>query len=224
MNLDSLGPVVEATEVAQAVRVSARTTQIVRAAARLMARSGADLVSMQAVADEAGVSVGLIYKYFGNKQDLVLAITLQVLEELAERVPAAIEAAGDDPVHRVAAGFRAYCEVIDDHRHAAVLTYRESKTLGADGQQELMRREVETTAPLAAAVRAGIDDGCFLPVDADLVTYDLVMLAHAWALKHWYFERAYDLDTYIRHQQRIGLGGLIAPERRSAYDDLLQTD
>ncbi|MDL9978673.1 TetR/AcrR family transcriptional regulator [Microbacterium sp. ASV49] len=207
---------------ARAARADLRTRQVLRAAARLMGREGADAVSMQAIADEAGVSVGLIYKYFGNKQDLVLAITVQVLDDVAMSVPAAVDRAGDDAVLALAAGFRAYCETIDEHRHAAVLTYRESKTLGADGQSELKRREVATMKPLVGAVRRGIDAGLFTAVDAELMTYDLVMLAHAWALKHWYFERSFDLEAYVTHQTAIVLGGLIVPERRADYPALLR--
>lgn len=212
----------ETAEAVRAVRADIRTRQVLRAAAQLMGRAGVDAVSMQAIAAEAGVSVGLIYKYFGNKQDLVLAITVQVLEDLAVRVPAAIAAAGDDPVRVLAAGFRSYCETIDEHRHAAMLTYRESKTIGAEGQRELMRREVETIGPLSEAVRAGIASGHFQSVDADLITYDLVMLAHAWALKHWYFERSYDFETYVRRQTAIAFGPLVAFDRRDDYADLLR--
>lgn len=37
---------------------------------RIMQRSGFHAMSIQSVADEARVSVGLIYQYFGNKEDL----------------------------------------------------------------------------------------------------------------------------------------------------------
>ena len=116
------------TEV-QTPRAERRSAQLLTAAARLMERDGSQSVSMQAVAHEAGVSVGLIYRYFGSKDELLLRVIVDVLDSFAERVPAKVAAAGDDPVRGLAAAFRAYCEVIDEHRHAAVLTYRETKSL-----------------------------------------------------------------------------------------------
>jgi AcrR family transcriptional regulator len=193
------------------------------AAARLMERDGAHAVSMQAVAEEAGVSVGLIYRYFGGKDDLVLAVIVDVLAAFAARVPAAIRAAGDDPVRGLAAAFRAYCEVIDEHRHAAVLTYRETKSLGAEARTRLKELEVSTSAPLRTLLRKGVRSGAFRPVDVDLVSYDLLLLAHGWALKHWYFERTTDFDTYVTEQTRLLLDALVVPARRRSYRALLAT-
>lgn len=209
---------------ARAARTNLRTKQLLSAAARLMERDGSHAVSMQALADEAAVSVGLIYRYFGNKQDLLLAVIVEVLEAFATRVPAAVKAAGEDPVERVAKAFAAYCEVINDHRHAAVLSYRESKTLGDEGRNRIKNLEVETSEPLRATVQDAVAAGRFVKVDVDLFAYNLLLLAHAWALKHWYFERSLDFPTYVRKQTAVALGAVVAPEYRSQYAHLLDLD
>ncbi len=203
-------------------RTRLRRRQLLDAAARLMAHSGFDAVSMQALADEAEVSVGLIYQYFGGKEALLLALITDVLDAFAERVPAAIEAAGDEPVRRIAAGFRAYCEVIDAHRHVAVLSYRESRTLSEAGREEIKSREVETTEPLRAAFSRAIEAGLIIDADAELLAYDLVLLAHAWALKHWYFQASMDLDAYVARQSALVLRSVLPPRLGGSYRDLLE--
>lgn len=208
-------------EAARLTRAQRRSQQLLGAAARLMERDGSHAVSMQAVAEEAGVSVGLIYRYFGGKDDLLLAVIVDVLDEFATRVPEAIEAAGDNPVERLAAAFRAYCEVIDDHRHAAVLTYRESKSLSDEGRARIKELEVTTSEPLRQVLREGIEAGELLDIDVELVSYNLLLLAHGWALKHWYFERTLDLDDYVTKQTAFALGTLIQPRRRRSYRALL---
>jgi TetR/AcrR family transcriptional regulator, cholesterol catabolism regulator len=202
---------------AKATLARRRSEQFLAAAARLMERDGSQAVSMQAVADEAGVSVGLIYRYYGGKQDLLLAVILNVLDAFAQRVPVAVEAAGKDPVDRLVAAFRAYCEVIDEHRHAAVLTYRESKSLSAQGRERIKELEIETSEPLRRAVREGVDAGVFAAADPDLVAYNLLLLAHAWALKHWYFEQSLTLEEYVQKQTSLALASLLAPRRRRGY-------
>ena len=52
-------------------RQDVRTRQILTAATALMQQHGSHKVSMKAIADEAEVSVGLIYRYYDNKEDLV---------------------------------------------------------------------------------------------------------------------------------------------------------
>ncbi|QGK69347.1 TetR family transcriptional regulator [Allosaccharopolyspora coralli] len=221
-----MGSTRRATEVdpdaaARAVRVEQRSRQLLDAAARLMEREGSQAVSMQAVADEAGVSVGLIYRYFGGKDELLLAVIVDVLDTFASRIPAALEAAEADPVHRLAAAFRAYCEVIDEHRHAAVLTYRESKSLGVEGREKIKDLEIKTSEPLRTLLRQGIDAGTVVDVDVDLVAYNMLLLAHGWALKHWHFERSLGLDQYVREQTALILRGLVEPRRSRDYRSLL---
>lgn len=209
---------------AREVRTTLRTRQLLSAAARLMERDGSHAVSMQALAEEASVSVGLIYRYFGNKQDLLLAVIVEVLDAFDTRVPAAVDAAGEDPVERVAAAFTAFCEVIDEHRHAAVLSYRESKTLGEEGRNRIKDLELKTSQPLRDTVQEAVAAGLFVKVDIDLFAYNLLLLAHAWALKRWYFERSLDFPTYVRKQTAVALGAVVAPEHRSRYAHLLDLD
>ncbi|MGH3413600.1 MAG: TetR/AcrR family transcriptional regulator [Marmoricola sp.] len=208
--------VTERTPVAQK-----RSAELLAAAARLMEREGSQAVSMQAVAEEAGVSVGLIYRYFGGKDDLLLAVIVDVLEAFAERVPVSVDEAGDDPVVGLVAAFRAYCEVIDEHRHAAVLTYRETKSLSPEGRARLKELEVATSEPLRDLLRAGVDRGLFREVDVDLVSYDLLLMAHGWALKHWYFERTTGFADYVEQQISLVLHSLLGTRHRRRYAGLL---
>jgi TetR/AcrR family transcriptional regulator, cholesterol catabolism regulator len=208
---------------ARQARAEHRSAQLLDAAARLMERDGSHAVSMQAVAAEAEVSVGLIYRYFGSKDDLLLAVIVGVLDSFATQVPAAVEAAGEDPVHRLAAAFRSYCEVIDQRRHAAVLTYRETKSLDDAGRARIKDLEVQTSEPLRAALREGVDAGLFVVPDVELAAYDLLLLAHAWALKHWYFERTLSLETYVERQLALVLRSIIEPRHRRKYAALIAT-
>lgn len=212
---------IDPAEAAQRARAEQRTLQLLDAAAKAMERDGTNAVSMQAVAAEAGVSVGLIYRYFDSKDDLLLAVIVGVLDSFAAEVPVAIEAAGQDPVLRLAAAFRSYCDVIDERRHAAVLTYRETKNLDDTGRARIKDLEVQTSEPLRSVIREGVQAGLFAVTDIDLTAYDLLILAHAWALKHWYFERTLSLETYVHRQFALILGAILAPSERENYTELL---
>lgn len=197
-------------------------TQLVEAATRLLQKSGFESMSMQQLADEASVSIGLIYRYFSNKEEVLVAIIQDVLSAFAEKVPAAIMGAGPDPVEQVAAGFRAYCEIIDDRRHAAVLTYQESRTLSDGSLKEIQGEEIATTKLLENPLAAGVASGAFVEIDTESVAYNLVLLAHAWALKHWYFAGQKDLDGYVREQTAFVLRSILAPQRHEEYAHLLR--
>jgi len=217
MAIDTSAVADDPAQAARQTRAERRSEQLLLAAARLMERDGSQGVSMQAVAEEAGVSVGLIYRYFGGKDDLLLAVIVDVLETFSTAVPAAIAGAGDDPVERLVAAFRSYCEVIDAHRHAAVLTYRESKSLSPAGREKIKQLEVQTSEPLRQVIREGVAASVLTTDDPDLVAYNLLLLAHAWALKHWYFEQSLTFDEYVRKQTVLTLSALLEPRRRRSY-------
>lgn len=207
-------------QAAQAARSQVRVRQLLDAAAALMIRSGSQSVSMQSVADEAKVSVGLIYRYFSSKQDLVKGVIVGVLDDMAVHVPAATEQVAD-PVRQLASALAAFIRVIDDHRPAVLLTYRESHNLDADGIQAIKDAEIRTAQPLVQALIAAKQQGLILDIDIPVFGYDLLMMAHAWALKFWFFKNRTTLDEYIADQTAIALSACLRPAVREQYADLL---
>ena len=187
-----------------------RRQQLLDAAIRVMQRTGYHQMSMQALAEEAGVSVGLAYRYFGGKEDVLLAAIVDILDALRAELPSAADAAGDTAAQRLCAVFGAYVRVIDRYRPAVLLTYRESATLNRAGRTQLKDLEVATAAPLASAIRDGIASGEFTGCDVELVVHDLILRAHGWALKHWLFARNRTGEDYISQQSELVLRSLAA--------------
>lgn len=187
-----------------------RRRQLLDAAIRVMQRTGYHQMSMQALAEEAGVSVGLTYRYFSGKEDVLLAAILDILDALRAELPSAADAGGATAAQRLCAGFGAYIRVIDRHRSAVLLTYRESATLSQAGRSQIKDLEVATAGPLASAISDGIASGEFLDCDVELVVHDLVLRAHGWALKHWLFARNRTVEDYIRQQSELVLRALSA--------------
>lgn len=197
-------------EAAKAQRVERRRRQILDAAAKLMSHNGFHATSMQSVADEASISVGLIYQYFGNKDDLLRAVIIDILEEFAREIPPAMERAGDAPEARLRAGFRRMVTTVDARRDAVLLSYRESQTLDPEGRAELKRLESETIEPLRAAVAAGVRVGEFRATSPELVAHNLKLIAHGWALKHWDIAHRMSLRSYIDRELEFVLAAIRA--------------
>ena len=206
----------------RAARTSWRRRQIVEAATVLMEEHGFHDMSVSALARQAGISVGTVYQYVDNKESILLAVLEDVLDTYTSEVPAAM-ADLDDPVERLASGFLAYCGVIDAHRAAAVLAYRESHSLGREALQRVIALEVETTGLLVTELEEGRANGSLCAHDAELVGWNLTMLAHMWALKHRHLGAYPDVEVYGRAQLATVLGGLVAASRRERYAALLET-
>jgi AcrR family transcriptional regulator len=205
----------------RAARTTSRRRQVLDAAVKVMGKKGFHQMSMQDLAAEANVSVGLIYKYFSGKEDLLLATIVRIQDAFRDQLAPVITAAGDDPVEQLAAGIRRYIEIVDANLDAALLTYRESHTLDAAGRAQIKDLEIATAAPLRTAIESGIAERVFIAVDVDLMVVDIMLLAHGWALKHWHFGPVYSLESYIALQTRYVLNSLLPAKRRPEYAHLL---
>jgi len=185
-----------ASLVADPKLIEERREQIVRAATKLFSEQGYYLTTIQDIAREAGISVGLIYQYFKDKDD-VLFLTLKLVLETYEKViPEALEGA-EHPLERLCLAIGAYCRVVDRLRDATVLTYRSTKSLRADRRTFIKEGETRTNRLLEGCLRAAIAAGHVRPLNDSLLVYQFVLYAHAWALKQWALRGQYSLEDYI---------------------------
>lgn len=209
-------------EAVRAARASSRRRQVLDAAVKVMGKNGFHQMSMQDLAAEAKVSVGLIYTYFGGKEDLLLATVVRILDVFRDQLAPVMDAAGDDVVDQLSAGIRRYIQIVDENLDGVVLTYRESRTLNPPERARIKELEIATAAPLRAVIEAGIAQGVFRDVDVDLTVFDIMLLAHGWALKHWHFGPVYTIDEYIRLQTRHVLNALLRDDGRASYAHVLK--
>ena len=108
----------------------------------------------------------------------------------------------------------AYCLVIDANVDATVLAYRETKSLRKARRNLVKQKEHETNALIAACINDCIRAGMFEKVDVELLTYQIVMFAHAWALKAWHFRGKMSVGQYVDRGLGVMLNQVLTPRGR----------
>jgi AcrR family transcriptional regulator len=195
--------------------VEERREQIVKAATKLFSEQGYYLTTIQDIAREAGISVGLIYQYFKDKDD-VLFLTLKLVLETYEKViPEALEGA-EHPLERLCLAIGAYCRVVDRLRDATVLTYRSTKSLRADRRTFIKEGETRTNRLLEGCLRACIAAGHVRPINDSLLVYQYVLYSHAWALKQWALRGRYSLEDYVEEGIKLLVEPFLTEKGRAA--------
>ena len=86
--------------------IAKRRGQIVDAAVSLFSKQGYSRTSVQQISKQAGVSIGLIYQYFGDKDDILFLALKLVLETYERDIPPQL-VGKEDPLDRLAAALRA---------------------------------------------------------------------------------------------------------------------
>jgi len=190
--------------------VERRRSQITAVAVELFSERGFHGATIRDVAERAGVSVGLIYQYFGDKEDLLYLAILQILDSYMREIPAALEGRSD-PLQRLDAAVRAYARVLATHRDAARLSLRETHALSRQRIETIKERELETNRLIGACVAECVAAGVFRDVDVELVTYHCVVFCQGWPTAAWRFGRRLGIDDYVTRGLRLLLTGVLAP-------------
>jgi AcrR family transcriptional regulator len=107
-----------------------RRAQLLELGAKLLATRTLDEISIELLAEEAGISRGLLYHYFGNKQEFHVAVVRQAVEELF-----AITAPRDlvDPLEQLSVSLGAYLDYVSENYTGYVSLIRAA----AGGNEEL---------------------------------------------------------------------------------------
>lgn len=160
-----------------------RRLEILEAAERIYAEKGWDLLTMDQVARVARLSRTLVYVYFRDKDDLMLAIAGRGLEKLAARFREAVGTArlGLDKLEAIG---RAYITFGSEFPHYfdAQTRFNAGHKLGADRPSE---NDCDTAIDkvhhvLVETLRLGIADGSIRPEVGDVEVVSAMM----WAFSH----------------------------------------
>lgn len=147
---------------------SEREITILRSAYHVMARSGSNRLNLQDIADEAGVSKGLILYHFQTKNAVLQHAMQWALLQTARRIRTSLEAA-DDPTDRLGPLLDAIFVAPDSNRdfHLVYLDLIEHAAREQSfAELPAMTRGIIETL-YAEVIRAGVEDGLFEVDDVD---------------------------------------------------------
>jgi AcrR family transcriptional regulator len=136
------------------VRMSkeSRREQLLDIGVRLLATRPLEELSIELLADEAGISRGLLYHYFGNKQEFHVAVVTRAVQDVYDIT--APQALGD-PVAQMIASLDAYVDYVVGNHAGYVSMVRAAQ----GGNEELRRIYLDARKALADRIfeRAGAD-------------------------------------------------------------------
>ena len=197
--------------------VERRRGQIVQAAVKLFSAQGYHNTTVAQIARQAGISTGLVYQYFREKDDLLLLSLKLVLDTYECEIPPRL-AGVEHPVPRLCTALRGYCEIVDQLREATVLAYRSTKSLRADRRDIIKQAETRTNQLIEDCIVACVDARHMRPVNAHLLAYSQVMYCHGWALKHWAYRERYSLDRFVEEGLKLLVEPLLTHDGRAALE------
>jgi len=116
-----------------------RRAQLIAATIRVMTTEGIEAVSTRRVAQEAGVSVGVVHYCFGSKENLLRRVIHQLVDDIRESAQARISP-GQDLTASLSKATEAFMGDVEDRADRHLLTYEiVTYALRTEGAEDLAR-------------------------------------------------------------------------------------
>ncbi|MFE0748481.1 TetR family transcriptional regulator [Gordonia sp. NPDC058843] len=152
---------------ASAAAAAETARAVLAAATRQFAERGFADVSLDDVAEVAGVTRGAVYHHFRNKKALFAAVAEARQVEVGNAVVAAAQAAGNDPAQQLVDGSHAFVDAITVGPAARILLIDGPSVIGWEEWRRL--DEASSGAHLRDALAAvGVDDDLLDALTAQL--------------------------------------------------------
>jgi AcrR family transcriptional regulator len=184
--------------------MSARRTELTRAAARLFAEKGYHGTSVGDLAQALGVQKGSLYSHIESKADLLW----EVASEGAAAFHTALDAVPDDGpvVERIRASLRAHLKVVAEQLDVATVFIREWRYLEGGHRDEFLAERRRYEERWRALFREGVETGG-LRTDLDSAAATLLVLSAAnWA--YTWLEPGRDTDALADRFMAILVDGI----------------
>jgi AcrR family transcriptional regulator len=156
----------------------ARRAQLLAAAREVFARQGFHGTSMDAVADEAGITKPVLYQHFASKRDLFL----ELLDDMRERLVYELDHVPrpSSPEELLAAGVESFFRFVAGNAAAFRLMFEASAGDAEVAKRVQVAREeiVERVLPVVAAVCG--------PVDGEIAAWAMVGMSER--VSHWWLD------------------------------------
>ena len=206
------------SRVGDADLVERRRAQIVEAATRLVARQGFAKTVVRDIAEEANISVGLVYEYVRSKEDILFLIYEHWSRVWGEGLEKAV-ARGKDPLDQLMAAVSFLVAIADKHSDVTHLFYRETGHLSDYGTDQAKQTEREMVDRLTALLEAAVQDDLLRrETDCVAVATSLILLCHGWVLKGYLLRKGRTPAAYAASLVETAVTGWATPAGRRAWE------
>lgn len=145
-----------------------RRLQLLELGIRLLTNRSLEELSIDTLAEEAGISRGLLYHYFGGKQGYFEAVVQHAADDLYRRTA---PPADGEPLERLLGSITGYVDYVIENQDAY-----QSLLKAAAGSNEALRAIYETTFTALADRFFAVDTGTLELPDTPAVR----LVIHAW--------------------------------------------
>jgi AcrR family transcriptional regulator len=199
----------------------AQTAEAIRReAAALFAAHGYEATSLRHVAANVGIKVGSLYNHIDSKENLLLQIMGDTIDDLAVLRDADLEGVSD-PVDRLIICVKRHIRFHAERAQEVFIGNTDLRSLSDEARQKIVLKRREYQRSIEELIEAVSETGQAHVLDAKLHAY--VIVAQGTHVASWYRPTGrYSLDEIIQVNTKIILRGLGVVDADARVDALLE--
>lgn len=186
--------------------VKTRQKEICQAAVKLFSTKGYHNTSIKDIAKNAKISIGSLYDYINNKEDILYLIAKQFNSQLHQEVAKVLES--DLYIEDKLKGIvETMLRVIDQFKEYVLFAYRYATTLKKEHLIQVMQEDSYFIDTLTRIIEQGVQEKVFIENDAFITANMISIMIHSWGLKQYNLNK-YPLYYFQESLVKFILNGL----------------
>ncbi len=181
--------------------IQKRRDQMINGAVKLFIEKGFHRTTTREIARAAGFSIGTLYEYIREKEDVLYLVCDRIYDQVKERVEKYL-----NPEHSTLEALRLgiahYIRVVDDMQDEVLVMYQEVKSLTKDALPYVLNKELELVELFAKMLTRCVENKelCLTENEIKLYAHNIYVAGQMWSFRRWVLRKLFTLDEYIEYQ------------------------
>lgn len=189
--------------------IKKRRNQMIKGAVNLFIEKGFHRTTTREIAKAAGFSIGTLYEYIRQKEDVLYLVCDSIYDEVRDRMQIDTNQGNLTSLKRAISH---YFRVVDEMQDEVLVMYQEVKFLSKDALPYVLKKEIQMVEMFEDVLQRCVENGEFY-LDKDeiaMAAHNIFVQGQMWAFRRWALQKMYSLEEYINLQTNFLLSGIQA--------------
>lgn len=189
--------------------IEKRREQMIKGAVTLFKEKGFHRTTTREIARAAGFSIGTLYEYIRQKEDVLYLVCDTIYDEVHMRLEEDIDTK-QGTIKSLKLAIKNYFKVMDEMQDEVLVMYQEVKSLSKDALPYVLKKELEMVGMFKKIIKSCVENGelSLTEQECELIAHNIFVQGQMWGFRRWALKKMYTIDEYIELQTKVILQGV----------------
>jgi TetR/AcrR family transcriptional regulator, cholesterol catabolism regulator len=189
--------------------IQKRRDQMINGAVNLFIEKGFHRTTTREIAKAAGFSIGTLYEYIREKEDVLYLVCDRIYDQVRERLQQVLDTE-QGTIEGLRKGIANFFCLMDEMQNEVLVMYQEVKSLTKDALPYVLKKELEMVDLFKQMMEECVENKELFLTEKQIkmAAHNIYVLGQMWAFRRWELRRLFTLEEYIELQTELIIGGI----------------